>query len=227
MNDKSEREQVANAELARLKEAVASEVAAENQQVHEALKVLRPAKERTKFYNYRVVWSEQDQEHVGLCDEFPSLSCLEPDPTMAFTGILKLVESVVAHMGEEIIPEPITERDNPLRKRMQTDIDRWLEGLRKRPGMYGGTLFGIEMVWVTVMWFEAMLLDPPPSLEALSEARTKSMDKVLNAHKWHSNVGPSFHVEKLGLEYIPKTLKLVEILDEIRTAFFANLGHPL
>ena len=28
-------------------------------------------------YTYRVTWSEEDQEHVGLCAEFPSLSWLE------------------------------------------------------------------------------------------------------------------------------------------------------
>jgi hypothetical protein len=27
----------------------------------------------TDHYAYRVVWSEEDQEHVALCSEFPSL----------------------------------------------------------------------------------------------------------------------------------------------------------
>lgn len=27
-----------------------------------------------KHYTYRVTWSQEDGEHVGLCAEFPSLS---------------------------------------------------------------------------------------------------------------------------------------------------------
>ena len=34
-------------------------------------------------YTYRVTWSEDDQEHVGLCTEFPSLSWLEETPEKA------------------------------------------------------------------------------------------------------------------------------------------------
>ena len=30
-----------------------------------------------KLYTYRVLWSEEDAEFVGLCAEFPSLSWLE------------------------------------------------------------------------------------------------------------------------------------------------------
>ena len=38
-------------------------------------------------YTYRVTWSEEDQEHVGLCAEFPSLSWLEKNPEKALAGI--------------------------------------------------------------------------------------------------------------------------------------------
>ena len=31
-------------------------------------------------YTYRVTWSEEDNEHVGLCVEFPSLSWLARTP---------------------------------------------------------------------------------------------------------------------------------------------------
>jgi predicted RNase H-like HicB family nuclease len=31
-------------------------------------------------YAYRVIWSEDDQEYVGLCVEFPSLSWLGKTP---------------------------------------------------------------------------------------------------------------------------------------------------
>lgn len=31
-------------------------------------------------YTYRVTWSAEDNEHVGLCAEFPSVSWLAPTP---------------------------------------------------------------------------------------------------------------------------------------------------
>jgi predicted RNase H-like HicB family nuclease len=34
-------------------------------------------------YTYRVTWSAEDNEHVGLCAEFPSLSWLAPTPEKA------------------------------------------------------------------------------------------------------------------------------------------------
>ena len=63
-------------------------------------------------YTYRVTWSEEDQEHVGLCAEFPSLSWLESDPERALVGIRKLVRSSVADMrkNKETIPKPLSGR---------------------------------------------------------------------------------------------------------------------
>ena len=34
-------------------------------------------------YTYRVTWSEDDEEYVGLCTEFPSLSWLASSPAPA------------------------------------------------------------------------------------------------------------------------------------------------
>ncbi len=60
-------------------------------------------------YTYRVTWSEEDQEHVGLCLEFPSLSWLAETPEAALKGIRKLVAEVVAdmHAGGECVPESL------------------------------------------------------------------------------------------------------------------------
>ena len=60
-------------------------------------------------YTYRVTWSEEDNEHVGLCVEFPSLSWLAKDPDAALKGIRKLVQEVVQDMRKEHenIPDPI------------------------------------------------------------------------------------------------------------------------
>ena len=63
-------------------------------------------------YTYRVTWSEEDNEYVGLCAEFPSLSWLEKAPEDALAGIRKLVRSTVRDLtaGKEPVPEPISAR---------------------------------------------------------------------------------------------------------------------
>jgi predicted HicB family RNase H-like nuclease len=65
-----------------------------------------------KHYTYRVTWSEEDQEYVGLCAEFPSLSFLDQNMASALEGIVDLVGEVVVDMAEngERIPEPIAEK---------------------------------------------------------------------------------------------------------------------
>ena len=63
-------------------------------------------------YTYRVTWSEQDQEHVGLCAEFPSLSWLASSPEAALRGIRTVVAKVVKDMkaNGEAIPEALASR---------------------------------------------------------------------------------------------------------------------
>lgn len=63
-------------------------------------------------YAYRVIWSAEDEEFVGLCSEFPSLSWLEPTLEEAFSGIRRLVAEVLEDMLEsgETPPEPISDR---------------------------------------------------------------------------------------------------------------------
>ncbi len=60
-------------------------------------------------YTYRVTWSEDDKEYVGLCAEFPSLSWLSASPEATLKGIRKIVAETIADMesNDEIIPEPI------------------------------------------------------------------------------------------------------------------------
>lgn len=63
-------------------------------------------------FTYRVTWSEDDQEYVGLCAEFPSLSWLDKTPESALKGIREMVDSVIKDMrktGEEI-PQPIASK---------------------------------------------------------------------------------------------------------------------
>lgn len=65
-----------------------------------------------EHYTYRVTWSEEDGEFVGLCAEFPSLSHLADTRTAALDGIVELVRDVVADMAanKESIPEPIADK---------------------------------------------------------------------------------------------------------------------
>ncbi len=63
-------------------------------------------------YTYRVTWSEEDHEYVGLCAEFPSLSWLARTPEAALKGIREVVADVVddMHGHGEKPPEPIASR---------------------------------------------------------------------------------------------------------------------
>ena len=65
-----------------------------------------------KHYTYRIIWSDEDEEFIGLCAEYPSLSYLAIDDQEALQGIQNLVKDVIDDMeasGEEI-PLPISQR---------------------------------------------------------------------------------------------------------------------
>ena len=60
-------------------------------------------------YTYRVTWSEEDTEYVGLCAEFASLSWLAQTPETALAGIRSVVAEAaqdMEHNGERL-PEPL------------------------------------------------------------------------------------------------------------------------
>ncbi|GAB6059229.1 type II toxin-antitoxin system HicB family antitoxin [Desulfonatronum parangueonense] len=61
---------------------------------------------------YRVTWSEDDSEYVGLCAEFPSLSWLTETPEKALKGVRNLVADILLDMNNagEPIPEPIASK---------------------------------------------------------------------------------------------------------------------
>ena len=63
-------------------------------------------------YTYRITWSAEDEEFVGLIAEFPSLSWLAASQIDALVGIRELVASVVAEMRHsgEPAPEPFADR---------------------------------------------------------------------------------------------------------------------
>ncbi len=63
-------------------------------------------------YTYRITWSGEDGEFVGLCAEFPSLSWLAATPEAALTGIRGLVAAVVTDLTQagEPVPAPLAGR---------------------------------------------------------------------------------------------------------------------
>jgi len=60
--------------------------------------------EKNDRYTYRVTWSEEDKEYVGLCAEFPSLSWLADTQEEALRGIKNVVAEVRRDMGLATIP---------------------------------------------------------------------------------------------------------------------------
>ena len=66
-----------------------------------------------EHYTYRVIWSAEDGEHVGLCAEMPSLSWLADTPEAALSGIRAVVAEVVSDLlaSGEPVPEPLAERN--------------------------------------------------------------------------------------------------------------------
>ena len=67
---------------------------------------------KNDHYTYRVTWSEDDGEYVGLCAEFMSLSHLASTPEKALRGIRKVVADVVEDLAAngEAVPEALSSR---------------------------------------------------------------------------------------------------------------------
>ena len=65
-----------------------------------------------EHYTYRVTWSREDGEYLGLCTEFPSLSWLASTQEEALAGIRQVVTEVVTDMqaNGEPLPEPLADK---------------------------------------------------------------------------------------------------------------------
>ncbi len=81
-------------------------------------------------YTYRVTWSPEDAEHIGLCAEFPSLSWLAESPEGALAGIRQAVAEVVADMqaSGEAVPVALAEKhySGEFRVRIPPEVHRAL-----------------------------------------------------------------------------------------------------
>ena len=87
---------------------------------------------KNDHYTYRVTWSADDDEYVGLCAELPSLSWLAETPESALKGIRNIVADVIEDMknNKEKIPEPIAIKNysGKFMVRVPPDVHRELEG---------------------------------------------------------------------------------------------------
>ncbi len=90
-------------------------------------------------YTYRITWSEEDEEYIGLCVEFPSLSWLSPTPEDALQGIRQIVKTVIEDMytNNEKIPVPISIKNysGKFMVRVPPDIHRRLALLAAESGV--------------------------------------------------------------------------------------------
>ena len=82
-------------------------------------------------FTYRVTWSEEDGEYVGLCAEFPSLSWLADTQEAALAGIRDTVKQVVQDMQStgETIPQPLATKrySGKFTVRVPPDVHRKLQ----------------------------------------------------------------------------------------------------
>ncbi len=85
---------------------------------------------KNDYYTYRVTWSAEDNEYIGLCTEFPSLSWLADTHDHALQGIRELIAEVVEDMriNNEVEPEPIATKrfSGKFMVRVSPDLHRQL-----------------------------------------------------------------------------------------------------
>ena len=63
-------------------------------------------------YSYRVFWSAEDGEYVGICAELPGLSWLAKQPEAALRGVRGVAREAVEILQQDgdPVPEPIATR---------------------------------------------------------------------------------------------------------------------
>ena len=92
-----------------------------------------------QHYTYRVTWSPEDNEHVGLCAEFPSLSWLAKTPEAALKGVQKVVADVVADLQAtgENVPDALAERrySGEFKVRIPSQVHRQLALMAAEQGV--------------------------------------------------------------------------------------------
>ncbi len=62
--------------------------------------------EAMKKLTYKIQWYEKDQEWVGTCEQFKSLSHLDPSETGALQGIITVTANCIMDMIDNGEPMP-------------------------------------------------------------------------------------------------------------------------
>ena len=100
-------------------------------------------------YTYRVTWSKEDSEHVGVWVEFPSLSWLAKTPEAALRGIRRMVAEVVADLeaqGEEIpVAIALKRYSGRLMVRLPSELHRRLALQAAEAGVSLNRLAGVKL----------------------------------------------------------------------------------
>jgi predicted HicB family RNase H-like nuclease len=90
-------------------------------------------------YTYRVTWSPEDGEHIGLCLEFPSLSWLAATPEEALAGVRRVVYEVMADLqaSGEAVPAPLAKKrySGEFRVRIPPELHRQLALMAAEQGI--------------------------------------------------------------------------------------------
>lgn len=50
--------------------------------------------------NFKVSWSEENQQYIGLCPKFSSLCCYDKSPVGALRGVRSLVDEAVKNLQD-------------------------------------------------------------------------------------------------------------------------------
>lgn len=68
----------------------------------------QPEKLVAENYTFRLAWSEEDDEYIATCEEFPYLSDVNPNPRLALAAIIELIDNVIEELYLEGLepPEP-------------------------------------------------------------------------------------------------------------------------
>ncbi|MGO4416435.1 type II toxin-antitoxin system HicB family antitoxin [Cupriavidus sp. KB_39] len=73
-------------------------------------------------YTYRVTWSGEDEEYLGLCAEFPSLSWLAESQVDALDGVRQLVADAVRDISTSGEKLPMALADQKYSDKFQVRI---------------------------------------------------------------------------------------------------------
>ena len=108
-------------------------------------------------YTYRVTWSAEDAEHVGLCAEFPSLSWLAATPAEALAGIRSVVADCVRDMSAH---------GEPVRNRQRMPFSTRRSSTRGTPrGLFGSSGAMIDHS-LSVSSYRRRTIKPPSQWKA-------------------------------------------------------------